>query len=224
MRHFAILTALTLSACAPSGHVYEVGNFVRPHPTPTLCASRGQVLDMTIEDCVVPGSSRPEAVGRPALEPGTGPSAPVIAAAAYSDQGETYEQDRAWTERLEHGACSRLRDRRTDLPADIAECHRDNATRPPCFSYKGFAYAWFDLAENPVPGGVSTVAFQTDVINNLGSTNPEDAAPYERSPQFRDMLHRLLSVTFSPNRKKWGSTREQFSDYAYKICMERRPF
>lgn len=54
MRHSAILIALTLSACAPPGYMYEVGNFVRPHPTQALCASRGQVLDMSIEDCVTP--------------------------------------------------------------------------------------------------------------------------------------------------------------------------
>ena len=47
-----IVIALTSAACTPSGYVYEVGNFVRPHPTQALCASRGQVLDMTIEDCV----------------------------------------------------------------------------------------------------------------------------------------------------------------------------
>ena len=46
--------ALASAACAPSGYMYEVGNFTRPHPTQALCASRGQVLDMTIEDCVTP--------------------------------------------------------------------------------------------------------------------------------------------------------------------------
>lgn len=210
MRHFAIMTTLTLSACAPSGYVYEVGNFVRPHPTQALCASRGQVLDMAIEDCAAPASP-------PA-------SASVIAAAAFSNQGETYEQDRAWTDRIEHGACTRLRDRRTDSPADIAECNRDYAMQPPCMSYKGFASVWYDMADNPVPGGVSTVAFQTDVINNLGPTKANPNTPsYEQAPQFRDMLHRLLNVALSSNRKKWG-TRDQFADYAYKICMERHPF
>jgi hypothetical protein len=124
---FAILMALTLSACAPSGYVYEVGNFVRPHPTQALCASRGQVFDTAIEDCVTPSS--PGAVGA------TG----ALATVAFNSQGETYEQDRAWTDRIEHGACTRLRDRRTDAPADVAECHRDHAMQPPCISYKGFA-------------------------------------------------------------------------------------
>jgi len=54
LRHFAILIALALSACAPPGYMYDVGNFTHPHPTPALCASRGQVLDMSVEDCVTP--------------------------------------------------------------------------------------------------------------------------------------------------------------------------
>jgi hypothetical protein len=59
MKRFAILIALTLSACAPSGYMYEVGNFVRPHPTQALCASRGQILDMKIEDCITPAPLPP---------------------------------------------------------------------------------------------------------------------------------------------------------------------
>jgi hypothetical protein len=59
-----ILAALAASACAPAGHVYETGNFVRPHPTQALCASRGQVLDMTIEDCVTPPPPTPMQVAQ----------------------------------------------------------------------------------------------------------------------------------------------------------------
>src|SRR5262245_53623260 len=54
-----ILVTLTAGACAPPGYVYEVGNFLRPHPTQATCASRGQVLDMTIEDCVTPPTPPP---------------------------------------------------------------------------------------------------------------------------------------------------------------------
>lgn len=208
VRQCTLLMALSACACAPAGHVYETGNFLRPHPTQELCASRGQVLDMKIEDCVTPPPP---------------PSGPAVAT-AYSDQVETFEQGKAWRERIERGACSRIRDARTDTSADIADCNRDHAMRPLCIGYQGFAYVWFDLAENPVPGGVSSVAYQTNVINNLGSTQPETAAPYEQSPQYRAMLLRLLYVAFSPARKKWGSTREQFSNHAYKICVERRPF
>lgn len=59
MRNFAILVALAVGGCAQPGYVYEVGNFVRPHPTQSLCASRGQVLDMTVEDCVTPPPPQP---------------------------------------------------------------------------------------------------------------------------------------------------------------------
>lgn len=116
--------------------MYDVGNFTHPHPTPALCASRGQVLDMSIEDCVTPAAP---------------PSAPALAPVVFSNQGETYEQDKAWNDQLEHGACTRLRDRRTDSPADIAECNREYAMTPLCISYKGFASAWYDTANDPSP-------------------------------------------------------------------------
>jgi hypothetical protein len=40
VRNFAVLAAIAAGACAPSGYMYEVGNFVRPYPTQALCASR----------------------------------------------------------------------------------------------------------------------------------------------------------------------------------------
>jgi hypothetical protein len=61
----AILGALTLSGCAPVGYKYEVGNFIRPHPTQELCASRGQVLDMRLEDCA---AAMPTSVAAPTAE------------------------------------------------------------------------------------------------------------------------------------------------------------
>src|SRR5450432_2658141 len=48
---------------------------------------------------------------------------------------ETYEQGRAWEERLKSGACSRLRDRRTDSSSDVAECARINSQKPLCMDY-----------------------------------------------------------------------------------------
>jgi len=119
------------------------------------------------------------------------------------------------------GSATGARTCQQKLPSAIATTRRG----PLALSYKGFASVWYDMADHPVPGGVSTVAFQTDVNNNLGPTkaNPDTSPSYEQSPQFRDMLHRLLNVALSSNRKKWGS-RDQFADYAYKICMERHPF
>ena len=109
---------------------------------------------------------------------------------------------------------------RTDPPADRAECDRDYASEPLCMSYKGFAFAWFDMANDPNPT-ISSPAFAIAALNRLGSglgTHP----PHYQSPQFRETVRRLLNFTFSPSRSKW-STREQFADYAYKICMEGRP-
>jgi hypothetical protein len=187
--------------------MYDTGGFVA-HPTPALCASRGQVLDDGTKDCVTPPSA-------PSLAPASAP-----ALATFNNQGETYEKDRAWGERIEHGACSRLRDRRTDSPVDIAQCKRDYAMQPLCISYKGFAHAWYDIADNQTPG-VSTMAVQMDTINRLGTKT--DDPPYYSSPQYQDALRRLLNIAFSPSRSRW-STRDQFADYAYRICMESHPF
>ncbi|MGP0059342.1 MAG: hypothetical protein ACLPID_08665 [Beijerinckiaceae bacterium] len=142
--------------------------------------------------------------------------------AAFSSQGETVEQDQIWNDRIEHGACTRLRDRRTDSPADIAECNRDYAMTPMCISYKGFAFSWFDMANDPNPA-LSSPSFSIANLNTLGSKGDPADPPYYRSPQFRDVLRRLLNITFSPARSKW-STRDQFADYAYRICMDGHPF
>lgn len=53
VRRLVLLIALSVSACAPAGYMYDTGSFVA-HPTPALCASRGQVLDSTTLDCVTP--------------------------------------------------------------------------------------------------------------------------------------------------------------------------
>jgi hypothetical protein len=202
VKSFVILIALATGACAPAGYMYDVGNFTHPHPTPALCASRGQVLDLSIEDCVTPAATQ---------------TVPMVAA-GFSNPGETYEQDKIWGDRIEHGACSRLRDRRTDSPADIAECNRDYATTPVCISYKGFASVWYDMAGDPNPA-VSSPTYAMANLNGLGTKGQVTDPPYYRSPQFQESLRRLLNVAFSPGRTKW-STRDQFANYAYKACME----
>ena len=68
-RGFAVTIALrsalasavmvALSGCAPPGYVYDAGNFIRPHPTPALCASRGLVLDVSAGECGPPPSAFP---------------------------------------------------------------------------------------------------------------------------------------------------------------------
>jgi hypothetical protein len=39
--------------------MYDVGNFTHPHPTPALCASRGQVLNDVTKECVTPAPPPP---------------------------------------------------------------------------------------------------------------------------------------------------------------------
>lgn len=146
----------------------------------------------------------------------------LLVAGAFSNEGETYEHDKVWSDRIEHGACTRLRDRRTDSPADIAECNHDYAMTPMCISYKGFASAWYDMANDPNPA-LSSPAFAMANLSDIGTKALVTDPPYYRSPQFRETLHRLLKVAFSPARTKW-STRDQFANYAYKICMEGHSF
>jgi len=201
-----ILVALAASACAQPGYMYDTGSFVQ-HPRPEFCASRGQVLDPTTLQCVTPAQP---------------PSAPAFAPVAFSNQGETYEQDKIWNDRIEHGACTRLRDRRTDSPADVAECNHDYAMTPMCISYKGFASAWYDMANDP-NHELRSPALSMGTVNELGTKRSDTEPPYYQSPQYKDLLRRLVSVTFSPAHTKW-STRDQFADYAYKICMEGHPF
>ena len=151
-----------------------------------------------------------------------GTQAAPVAVAARGNESETYEQDKVWSDRIAHGACTRLRNRYTDSPTDIADCNRDYAMTPMCISYKGFASAWYDMANDPNPA-VSSPAFAMTNLNNLGAKGQITDPPYYQDPQFREALHRLLNVAFSSNRVKWG-TRDKFADYAYKSCMERHPF
>ena len=81
----------------------------------------------------------------------TGTKLPSILLSHYLDRGETYEQDKAWSNRIEHGACSRLHDRTTDSLDDEAECDNDYAAQPLCVSYEGFALGWYDMASDPNP-------------------------------------------------------------------------
>ena len=203
MRHLVILAALAATACAPTGYMYDAGSFV-PHPRPEFCATRSQLYDPNTRQCIAPPTTAP------------------LIAAAFSNQGETYEKDKIWGDRIERGACARLRDRRTDSPIDIADCNHDYAMTPICISYKGFASAWFDMANDPSPA-LSNPSFAMANLNNLGSKHDRADPPYYQSRQFRETLRRLLNFTFSPARSRW-STREKFADYAYKICMDGHPF
>jgi hypothetical protein len=136
---------------------------------------------------------------------------------------ETYEQGRAWDEQIRYGACSRLRDRRTDFPSDVAECKRINSQQPLCKSYSGFAYTWFDMANDPNPQ-VSSLDWTKSVIDSLGTKNNNSNEPeYYRLENYHQMLQRLAKVIFSPSRSRW-KTNNEAQALAYKICIEGRAF
>ena len=141
---------------------------------------------------------------------------------AYPDnRGETYEQDKAWSNRIEHGACSRLHDRTTDSLDDEAECDNDYAAQPLCVSYEGFALGWYDMASDPNPT-VSSPANAMAALDAMRTKKSASEPPYSQSPGYIAMLRRLLNAAYSAARAKAG-TRYQFAGYAYKACMEGHP-
>lgn len=149
---------------------------------------------------------------------------PTQSQITFSNQGETYEQDKIWGDRIKHGACARIRDRRTDSQADIDECNRDYAMTPICFSYAGYASGWYSLANNAsLNPQIDFRNVALNDINNFGSKGKPYNLPNDQLPQWREVLRHLVSVAFSSARTKWN-TSNQFSDYAYKICMEGHPF
>jgi hypothetical protein len=177
---------------------------------------------------IIDGVSYQRCAARPTLSnaaPNVRPNAPgATIAAGPLKSSETLGKDRAWEEQIKYGACTRLRDRRTDSPADVAECGRLHAQQPLCKNYSGFAYAWFDMA-NESNARINNLDFTRNVINSLGTKNrnSDNDPEYYRSPEYRQQLHRLANVIFSPRRNEWKS-KEDLVKFAYKICMDGRPF
>jgi hypothetical protein len=146
----------------------------------------------------------------------------AASAAERQPSKETYEQGRAWEEQIRNGACTRLRDRRTDSPADVAECTRIYSQQPLCKSYSGFAYAWFGMANDPNPQ-ISSLDWTTKVIDSLGTNSKNSDPEYYQSEDYHRMLHRLAKVIFSPDRSRW-KTNDETRAFAYKICIEGHAF
>jgi len=107
VRHFPILAALTLTACALPG-ASGTGSFMSGmHPTQEFCASRGLTLDATTKQCVTPpqpptptpsapavtGSVPKVAQAPPQTQPA--PSAPSALPAAAPAQPQAQERQRA---------------------------------------------------------------------------------------------------------------------------------
>lgn len=80
MRHFAILVALTLSACALPG-ASGMGSFMTAmHPTQDFCASHGLTLDAATKQCVTPPQPPTEATGSLPPAPNGKPQPPAVQA------------------------------------------------------------------------------------------------------------------------------------------------
>ena len=77
----------SLSACAPPGYEYDVGNFTHPHPSAGLCASLGQELDMNTKQCVTP-FPRPPPVAQTAQAPVLAEAPTDITASLSAEQRE----------------------------------------------------------------------------------------------------------------------------------------
>jgi hypothetical protein len=157
--------------------------------------------------------------------PNARPHAPGATIAAGPPKiSETFEKDRVWEEQIKYGACTLLRDKRTDSAADVAECGRLHAQQPLCKSYSGFAYAWFDMA-NESNAQMNDLDLTRNIIDSLGTKtkNSDNDPDYYRSPEYRQLLHRLANVIFSPRRNEWKS-KEELVKFAYKICMDGHPF
>ena len=58
-RQIWVAGALLLSACAPPGYVFDGADFLHPHPSAALCASKNLQLDPVTKECVVPVPALP---------------------------------------------------------------------------------------------------------------------------------------------------------------------
>jgi hypothetical protein len=52
-RHIWVALPTALGACAPPGYVFDPGDFLHPHPSADLCASRNLQLDADTKECVM---------------------------------------------------------------------------------------------------------------------------------------------------------------------------
>jgi hypothetical protein len=76
-RYLCVAVALSLSACASQGYVYDAGGAGHPHPSAALCASWGQRLDTSVDEggCV----STPAVASAPATVVSSVPPPPPAA-------------------------------------------------------------------------------------------------------------------------------------------------
>ncbi|WFU52332.1 hypothetical protein QA639_21740 [Bradyrhizobium pachyrhizi] len=142
-------------------------------------------------------------------------SALSVVPSSAQQRRETVQDGDAWAAKVSSQVC------KSNNPADEAECSRIYASIPMCVDYKNYGQIWYDMVENPIPH-VDTMANQTDVINHLGDKPSSSTPPFYSSPQYRDLLQRLLRVALSADRRKFSGP-AQFADFAYKSCLGGRP-
>ena len=134
---------------------------------------------------------------------------------------ETEASDSAWGQRM-HAACSRLRDRLTDPPAVVAECLHQNAMKPLCVDYKGWAWVWVDMQDDHTetapyyPPGTDMFKHQSDVIDHLGEKGDPSDPWYYKLPDYKRQLHRILAAALA---RPTTMNKEQFSQYVYTRCL-----
>src|SRR5215470_11109893 len=95
-RQIWVAGALWLSACAPPGYVFDGADFLHPHPSAALCASKNLQLDPVTKECVVPvpalaGASSPRRV--PAPPHSAAPAAKAEAKDAPIEPGAEIKDD-----------------------------------------------------------------------------------------------------------------------------------
>ena len=126
---------------------------------------------------------------------------------------ETEASDRAWEGEGKFGACSRIKDRTTDLPADEEACRSHDASQPLCLDYKGYAKIWYEMkASDPA------YPYQYQMIRSMGESRRGDEPVIYRSQTYKTALVRLLNTAKGADHAKWKSS-AAFADKAYGMCM-----
>ena len=131
-------------------------------------------------------------------------------------QPETEASDRAYDYANTHGPCSRIRDRLTDAPADVAACDRHDQSLPECYAYKGFAAVWFNMARGHDPA----LPYQSQMIDGLSTSYGSKNIVIYHMPGYLAELHRLLAAA----QTSTAASGAAFAAYAYKRCMTGSPF
>jgi hypothetical protein len=134
---------------------------------------------------------------------------------------ESEASDKAWEQQLNHGACSRLRNRLSDTAADKAACTAIHTSRPLCVDYRSWAWVWFDLADDKtfdLPAGKRLFEVQSDVIEALGMKSDPWDPFYYKMPDYKRQLRRILEIAVArPN--SWRD-HTAISEYVYERCMK----